>query len=223
MSSTILILGGSGTGKSTSFRNLNPKETFLISVLGKPLPFRGASSKYKPISGWDDMENNYFVSDNCERVLKCLQLVAKRPEIKVLVIDDFNYLLVNQFMRRATEKGFEKFTEMAKSIHGLVEAMSHLRHDLFCVFTMHNELDATGFAKIKTVGKMLEEKVAIEGMVTATLHSLVIDGQYRFLTQRTDSHLARTPMDLFKDLYVDNDLNAIIHAIREYFNEDIPC
>lgn len=222
MSSTILILGGSGSGKSTSFRNLNPKETFLISVLGKPLPFRGASSKYKAISGWEDMENNYFVSDSCERVLKCLQLVNRRSEIKVLIIDDFNYLLVNQFMKRATEKGFEKFTEMAKSIHGLVETMSHMRKDLFCVFTMHNELDALGFSKIKTVGKMLEEKVSIEGMVTATLHSLVIDGQYKFLTQRTDSHLARTPMDLFKDLYIDNDLNAIINAMRDYFNEDIP-
>ena len=222
MSSTILLLGGSGSGKSASLRNLDPKETFLISILGKPLPFRGASSKYKPISGWDDVENNYFVSDNCDRILKCLNLVNKREDIKVLVIDDFNYLLVNQFMRRATEKGFDKFTEMAKSIHGLVETMAHMRKDLFCVFTMHNELDALGFYKIKTVGKMLDEKVAIEGMVTATLHSLVIDGQYKFLTQRTDSHLARTPMDLFKDLYIDNDINAIINAMRNYFNEDVP-
>jgi hypothetical protein len=222
MSSTILLLGGSGSGKSTSLRNLDPKETFIISILGKPLPFRGASSRYTPIKDWNDMENNYFMSDDCERVKNCLRLVNKRPEIQVLVIDDFNYLLVNQFMKRATEKGYEKFTEMAKNIHGLVEFMSQMRKELFCVFTMHNELDAMGFSKIKTVGKMLEEKVSIEGMVTATFHAMVVDGKFKLLTQRTESHLARSPMDLFKDLYIDNDIDMIIKAMRAYFTEDIP-
>lgn len=221
MSNLILLLGGSGTGKSTSMRNLDPNTTFLISVLGKSLPFRGANSKYVKIQNWDDKENNLFISDDCARVNRCIQMVNNRPDIKVLVIDDFNYLLTNQFMRRATEKGFDKFTEMAKSIHQVVETLAECRKDLYCVFTMHNELDTTGFSKIKTVGKMLEEKVAIEGMVAATFHSLVVDGHFKFLTQRTETHLARTPMNLFKDLYIDNDLNMIINAMEEYFNGDI--
>jgi hypothetical protein len=222
MSNTILLLGGSGCGKSTSLRNLNPKETFIISVLGKRLPFRGAASKYTPIKGWDDKENNLFISDDCARVTRCIQHVNHRSDIKVLVIDDFNYLLVNQFMKRAQEKGYDKFTEMAKNIHGVVECMAEARSDLFCVFTMHNELDATGFSKIKTVGKMLEEKVSLEGMVSATFHAMVVDGEFKFLTQRTETHLARSPMDLFKDKYIDNDLNMIINTMRDYFNEDVP-
>lgn len=222
MSNTIMLLGGSGTGKSTSLRNLDPNETFLISVLGKRLPFRGAASKYTAILGWDDKENNLFISDDCFRVIRCINLVNSRPDIKVLVIDDFNYLLVNQFMKRASEKGYEKFTEMARNIHAVIECMAEARSDLFCVFTMHNELDAMGFSKIKTVGKMLEEKVSLEGMVSATLHSMVVDGEFKFLTQRTETHLARSPMNLFKDKYIDNDLNMIINAMRDYFNEDVP-
>lgn len=221
MSITCLILGPSGSGKSTSMRTLNPKETFLISVLGKTLPFKGAANKYTRITGWDDKENNLLVTDDVARVKRAIQMMGNRPDIKTLVIDDFNYLLTNQFMHRATERGFDKFAEMAQSIHGVVEALMMARHDLFTFFTMHNEIDSLGFSKIKTVGKMLEEKVCIEGMVTAIFHSAVIDGTYKFQTQRNESNLARTPMGLFDELYIDNDLNMIQQAMLDYYNEDI--
>ncbi len=221
MSNTILLLGGSGCGKSTSLRNLDPKETFIISVLGKRLPFRGAASKYTAIKGWDDKENNLFISDEWPRVKRCIQNVNNRPDIKTLVIDDFNYIMVNEFMDRVEEKGYSKFNEMAQHVHGLVENMGQLRQDLFCAFTMHHELDSDGFYKIKTVGKMLDSTVSLEGMVSAILHAMVVDGEYKFLTQRTETHLARSPMDLFKDKYIDNDLNMIINAMRDYFNEDM--
>src|ERR1700684_577226 len=107
MSDSILIIGPSGSGKSSSLRNLDPNKTFVLSVIDKPLPFKGYTKHYKAIKNWDDTEGNYFASDDWQRILKCLRMVnSNRPDITVMVIDDIQYILANEFMRRSSELGF---------------------------------------------------------------------------------------------------------------------
>src|SRR5271156_3825874 len=114
MSNSVLIIGPSGSGKSSSLRNLDPKSTFILSVLDKPLPFRGYKKQYKPITSWEDVEGNYLATDDWARILKCITYIDKfREDIRILIIDDIQYVLANEFMRRSHEKGFEKYSEIA--------------------------------------------------------------------------------------------------------------
>ena len=114
MSHSVLILGESGSGKSTSIRTLPHEETLIINVIGKSLPFRGSKNKYKKLSP-DGLEGNYYASDDHSAIMRIIKLVnEKRKEIKYLVIDDFGYTLTNSFMRRASEVGFKKFTDIGE-------------------------------------------------------------------------------------------------------------
>ena len=116
MSNTVLVIGQSGSGKSTSLRNLDPKTTFVINVLDKPLPFRGFKKNYKPITK-ENKDGNYFAANDWSHVIRCINMVnAERPEITTLIIDDWQYILAYEFMRRVSEKGFDKFSELAN--HG---------------------------------------------------------------------------------------------------------
>lgn len=221
MSNTTLIIGSSGSGKSTSMRNLDPTTTFILNVLDKPLPFRGYKSKYKSISGWDDREGNYYATDDYVRLIRAIRMVSdSRPEIKVLILDDFNYIMCNEFMRRSAERGFDKYSEMAAHVHAIVQELNSTRPDLLCFILSHNDADSQGFMRLKTIGKLLSEKVEIEGMVTTVLHSMVVDGDFKFLTQLTPSHLAKSPLGMFTDKLIDNDLLPIVRNMVEYYNED---
>ncbi len=222
MSNTTIILGTSGSGKSTSLRNLDPKTTFICNVLDKPLPFRGYKSHYKPIIGWNDVDNNYYSTDDYVRLIRCIKMVNEsRSDIKVLVIDDFNYVMCNEFMRRASEKGFEKFSEMANHVWNIFQELNATRPDLLCFVLSHSDADQTGFMKIKTIGKMLDDKVTLEGMATTVLHSLVVDGQHQFLTTHDGFHLAKSPLEMFPTKYIDNDLLPVVKAMTDYYNEEI--
>jgi hypothetical protein len=213
MSNLIVILGGSGTGKSTSFRNLNPDETFVINVLGKPLPFRGYRKLY------NEEKKNYLESDNHSLLLKYLNGInERRPEIKTVIIDDFIFLMNNEFMRRCREKSFDKFTEMGANIFAIMEACKAFRDDLSIYILCHPELSKTGVVKPKTVGKMTDDYVCISERVTTLFHTQVIDGQYKFLTQHDGNLLAKTPMGMFDEMYIDNDLAEIQKVINEYYN-----
>lgn len=221
MSNTTLIIGSSGSGKSTSIRNLDPTKTFVLNTLDKPLPFRGYKSKYKAISGWDDKEGNYYASDDYVRIMRAIRMVSdSRPEIKILILDDFNYIMCNEFMRRSGERGFDKYSEMAAHVHSIVQELNATRPDLFCFIMSHTDADSQGFMRLKTIGKLLSEKVEIEGMVTTVFHSLVVDGEFKFLTQLTNNHLAKSPLGMFSDKLIDNDLKPIIETMMEYYNEE---
>ena len=221
MSNTTLIIGSSGSGKSTSLRNLNHETTFILNTLDKPLPFRGYKSKYKAISGWDDKEGNYYASDDYVRIMRAIRMVSdSRPEITTLVLDDFNYIMCNEFMRRSGERGFDKYSEMASHVHSIVQELNSTRPDLFCFILSHNDADSQGFMRLKTIGKLLSEKVEIEGMVTTVFHSMVVDGEFKFLTQLTSSHLAKSPLGMFAEKLIDNDLLPIVAAMVDYYNED---
>lgn len=216
MANATLIMGESGTGKSTSIRNLDHKETYIINVLNKPLPFKGFSKKYTAGKG-----GNYYASDNAERILKCIYHVSnERPEIKNLIIDDFQYIMGNEFMRKARERGYDKFTDIGQSAWKVINECTMSRPDLYCFILSHTETDNQGRSKCKTIGKMLDNVITIEGMFTVVLHSLVVDGEYKFLTQNNGINIAKSPMGMFDRDLIDNDLLSIKQVMTEYLDEE---
>lgn len=218
MSNAVLIIGRSGSGKSSSIRNLDPKSTFIISVLDKPLPFKSYKKHYIPINGWDDKKGNYLATDDWQRIIKCIQMINKhRPEIKTLIIDDIQYVLANEFMKRSAERGFDKYSEMGMHYWAIINAAMNCRSDLLSFFLSHNEIDNNGQSKVKTIGKLLDEKITVEGLFTTVLHTFVNDNDYLFLTQSDGAHSAKSPMGMFKEKFIDNDLMLVINKINEYF------
>lgn len=221
MSNTILIIGESGVGKSTSLKNLDPKSTFIINVLGKPLPFLGARKNYVNCDK-DNPTGNQLSTDNTGLIKSLISAINnKRPEIKTLIIDDFNYIMTNEFMRQALTKGYDKFSLIAQNAWSIINELNQTRDDLDCFVISHSETDSSGKSKPKTIGKMIDEKVCLEGMVTTCLHALIIDGYHKFLTQNDGCHMAKSPFGMFKDTLIDNDLSLVKEKMKEYLNQDI--
>ncbi len=215
MSNLIVILGESGTGKSTSMRNLNPKETFIINVLSKPLPFKGYKKNYS------FEKKNYFESDKTGEIITYLNAInERRPDIKTVIIDDYSFLMNNEFMRRAREKGYDKFTEMGCNAFEIMEFCKKQRPDLYCYIMCHTEKDHAGIIKPKTVGKMTGDYVGIAERVAIVFHTQVVDRQYKFLTQHDGISVAKTPQGMFDEMHIDNDLQAIRAIIDDYYGVD---
>lgn len=211
MSTAIMILGESGTGKSTSLRNLDPKQTMLIQVVRKPLPFRAKEWGY-----WDKEKNstgNVFVTDHCETIIRYMRKTSK----KIIIIDDFQYMLANEYMRRTAERGYEKFTDIGKNAWEVITAASDLAPDVRVYILAHTETN-DGKTKMKTIGKMLDEKITPEGLFTIVLKTAVMDGHYKFITRNSGSDTVKSPMGLFDDEKIDNDLAVIDAAICEYYD-----
>lgn len=220
MSNTVLVIGQSGSGKSTALRNLDPKTTFIINVLDKPLPFRGFKKSYHPITK-ENKGGNYFASNDWSHVIRCINMVNnERPEITTLIIDDWQYILAYEFMRRVSEKGFDKFSELANHGWSTIDTCMRTRPNLTCFILAHSDVDSTGRSKCKTIGKMLDEKITIEGLFTTVLHSRVVDGAYLFQTQYDGEFLAKSPMGMFNESLIPNDLLSVKHALENYFNEE---
>jgi len=211
-------MGESGSGKSSSIRTLPANETFLINVLDKPLPFKGSKSLYTKLT---EEGGNYFASDDAAEIIKKIRYVnIKFPQIKNIVIDDFQYVMANEFMRRAKERGFDKFTEIAQNAWSIIKQASDCRDDIDFFFLSHTELDALGRSKCKTIGKMLDDKITVEGMFTVVLHTIIADGVYKFLTKNDGSHIAKSPMGMFEERYIDNDLLLVKQKMKDYFDEE---
>lgn len=213
MSNAILVIGESGSGKSTAIRTLPPQETFIINVLDKPLPFRGSRKMYPKAEGG---KGNLIHTDSFRKIKEILRYVnTQRMDIKYVVVDDLGYTLQNDYMRKAMLKGYEKYTEMGKEFGELIETVKLLRDDLFCFVTMHIATDSQGKTKPKTVGKMVDEHVCIEGHFSYVFHTVVSDGSYRFLTNNDGLHMAKTPLEMFPNM-IPNDMQLIADTIREY-------
>lgn len=211
MSYSCLILGESGSGKTCSLRNLDPKKTLLIQPIRKPLPF--------PSKGWKEIKekgdgNNIVVTDDPLKIMKCM----KNAPFDVIVIDDFQYILANMFMQRRNEKSFEKFTELAGVGFDLVKLSSELAPDKRVYILGHTETDDYGKTRIKTLGKMLNEKLVLEGLFTTVLRTFIEGDNYYFSTQNSGSDTVKSPMGLFADRLIENDLSAVDAAICSYYD-----
>lgn len=224
MSIASLILGKSGTGKSTSMRNLDPANTALIQVIRKPLPFRSAN--WKRYSKELEPQGNVFVTENWANIIK----IMRGTKRKVIVIDDFQYLLANEFMRRTEEKGYDKFTEIAKHAWEVLGVASDLADDVRVYVLSHvEENEATGAMKMKTIGKLLDEKITLEGLVTICLRTHVdnsgntAEEKYRFITQNTGMDTSKSPEGMFASESIPNDLKAVDSAICDYYGIDNPA
>lgn len=200
MATGVLILGGSGTGKSASLRNFKKGEVGVINVVGKPLPFKTDISTYK--------------SDDYMRI----EMALKQSKSKVMVIDDSQYLMANEYMKRSGENGFQKFTDIGKNFWTLVDMVQReLPEDMTVYFLHHTELDANGNEKVKTIGKMLDEKITIEGLFAIVLKTSVEDGHYYFRTKNSGHDTVKTPMGMFEEEKIDNDLKMVDSIIRDYY------
>ena len=224
----IAIVGESGSGKTTSIRNLNPEETFIISTTGKRPGIKGAKKKYpdfKINKETKEMSGNFYTSSNIESIKQMMKIVnLKMPQVKVLVIDDFQYLQAFEAMARVDEKGYGKFTDMAKHAYEALKTGMDMRDDLFIVVSTHSENTGDNlnpYYKIKTQGKMLDSVITLEGLFTYVLFTKVVKDdsdavQYKFLTNSDGTCTAKSPMGLFENLLIDNDLDYVVKKITEY-------
>lgn len=211
MSITTMILGESGTGKSASMRNLDPEHTLLIQAVRKPLPFRAGS--WSRFDSANNKSGNIFVTDNHAGIIS---LITKTRR-KVIVLDDLQYVLANEFMRRTNETGFTKFTEIGRHAWEILNAAANLPDDVRVYLLSHTETTDAGKTKIKTIGRMLDEKITLEGLVTICLRTVVRDGQYFFSTRNSGNDTVKSPMGLFDDELIENDLAAVDAAIFNYY------
>lgn len=199
MAILVLIYGQSGTGKSTSLRNFERDDVSIINVSGKPFPFRK-----KLLS---------TVTDNYPSIIMGLKKITT-PSI---VIDDATYLMVNEFMRNAKTAGYQKYTDMAYNFNALIENAAALPDDKIVYFMGHSDTADDGREHFKTIGKMLDNYVTVEGRFTIVLKTVVKDGEYYFATQNSGQDTVKSPMGMFDAQYIPNDLAAVDKTIRAYY------
>lgn len=205
MAKLVLLMGTSGSGKSTSMRNFKSDELALVNVMGKPLPFKG---KF----------DSTIVTRDYEQIKKAIFSTEK----KVIVVDDSSYLITNYFMENhvtATDK-YGMYDELADRQWDLLRwAENKLPDDKVVIFIMHENETDSGKIIPKTIGKLLDDKVCLEGLFSIVLRSEVHDGKYQFLTHGQGVFGAKTPIGMFEDDYIDNDLKLVVDTINNYYKE----
>lgn len=215
MSNLILVIGESGTGKSTSIETLDPKETFLIQAVNKPLPFRGFKKSYPLLT--KQTSGNRVIANNIELISRAFQRCELDTKIKTIIVDDFQYVLSDEYMKKATEKGFDKFTIMAQNYYNILKIAQNMREDLNIIFLSHSETKDDGTTKVKTIGKLLDDKITIEGLFTIVLNTKVEDGNYFFETQNNGFNTSKSPKGMFEEFKIPNDLKYVVDKVNEYY------
>ena len=195
----ILLIGKSGSGKSTSLRNFKKDEVAVINVLGKPLPFRSDIKAVK----LDDYAN----------ILNQIKLTKK----DVIVIDDANYLITNEFMEKSSIKGYDKYNEIANHFFELINGIKNIEGGKTVYLIMHEDVDDDGNVKPKTIGKLLDDKVNIQGMFTICIRAMYENGKYVFRLKTNGQDCVKTPFGMFEINEMDNDLKAFDNVVREYY------
>lgn len=198
----VLLIGASGSGKSTSLRNFKGNEVAVVNVLGKPLPFKSDIKAGK--------------CDNYETILKAIQDTPK----KTIVIDDAGYLLTNEFMNKASVKGYDKYNELANNFWNLINGIKSISGGKTVYLVMHEDTNEFGEVKPKTIGKLLDDKVNIQGMFTICIRSMYDNGNYIFRLKTNGQDCVKTPFGMFENETMENDLKAFDKVVREYYELD---
>lgn len=206
MGTVVFILGRSGTGKSYSMRNFDPSELAIINVQGKVLPFKGGA-KFTTKN-----------TDNADEIISAMKAISNK--VRVIVIDDFQYLMANEFMRRSNERGFDKFTDIAKNAWNVIDSIKTLPDNVIVYVMCHIDTGDDGVEKLKTIGKLLDEKIVLEGMSTIVLKTNVADGNYTFVTQNNGKDTVKSPFGMFPSRAIQNDLKYVDEKIRNYYGFD---
>lgn len=213
MALPVAIIGNSGAGKSYSTKTFEKGEIGIISAEKGRLPYKSDIKPIKIPSSFSNEEINSYAQLNAAKY-SWVQMSIRTSPFKSIVLDDSQYLLSGEFFDRAKEKGFDKFTDIAANFRNLIHFINELPDDDKIVYFLHHcETDANGREKIKTIGKMLDEKLTVEGCFDVVLYC----SDYKFYTQSNGQSTAKTPEGMFAELEIPNDLKAVDTAIREYY------
>ena len=216
------IVGNTGTGKSTAIKHLNPEETYIINVAKKELPFKGSEKLYNA------EKKNYKEIEDANEISRLLKTISeKAPHIKNIVIEDSNYIMGFNMVAKATEVGYTKFSLMAKDMVDLFRTARALRDDITVFYLTHPEViedggEIVGY-KIKTAGKLIDNQVLLEGLLTVCLYTNVEENKdgtanYTFITNRYKKMPAKSPDGMFSELKIPNDLQLVVNTLNEYYN-----
>ena len=225
MANAVIVLGKSGTGKSTSIKSLNPKETVIINVLGKRLPFKGSNALYNA-----ENKNSFHIDDyqNIQTMLENISTHA--PHVKNVIIDDAIYVMRKEYFKRAKENGYGKYTELAQHFQAIIQTIEKLRVDLNVFLILHSEdvqsdKVTTGY-KVSTIGALIDSQYNPVEVVPMVLYSSIkYDDKgkptYGFYTHRCMEGSveipAKSPDEMFEDDFIPNDLGAVVVAMNEYY------
>lgn len=205
MAEKLLIMGESGTGKSTSLRNCDPQITAVVNPVGKPLPFKG-SNKFTMLDGETD----------ARKICRWMKEQAAAGK-KLLVVDDFQYVLAVPYMNRIKESGWDKYNDFGANYFDIIQVCNDLPEDVVVAYMTHLETLDTGLTTVKLIGKLLREKITIEGLFTVVLRTGVSEGKYYFFTQNSGKDTVKSPMGMFPTYAIDNDLAYVVDKIRNYY------
>lgn len=224
MANVVMLLGKTGTGKTTSIRTLNPKETIVINVLGKKLPFKGSDSSY------NSEEKNLFRVEDYQQMINLLQACDKQPHIKNIILDDCIYIMRKEYFKRAKETGYGKYTELAQHFQQIISTCEQMRGDINVFMVLHSEdvqSDKTTVGyKVSTIGQLIDNQYNPMEVVPMVLYSAIKFDEkgkptYGFYTHATMEGTiqipAKTPNEMFEDDFIPNDLGAVVKAMNEYY------
>lgn len=198
----VLLIGKSGSGKSTSLRNFKGDEVAVVNVLGKPLPFKSDIKAGK-----------------CDDYATILKAIANTPK-KTIVIDDANYLITNEFMNKSSIKGYDKYNELASNFWNLINGIKNVEGGKTVYLIMHEDTDEFGNVKPKTIGKLLDDKCNIQGLFTICIRAMFDNGNYIFRLKTNGQDCVKTPFGMFENDSMENDLKAFDEVVREYYELD---
>lgn len=203
MAQKVLIMGESGTGKSTSMRNCDPAITAVVNPVGKPLPFK----------------NHFETLDNVTDAREIIKYMKKQVKAgkKLIVVDDFQYILAIPYMNRIKETGWDKYNDFGANYFEIIDVCKDLPDDVVVVYMTHLETLDNGLTTVKLIGKLLREKITIEGLFTIVLRTGVYEAKYYFYTQNSGKDTVKSPLGMFQNYAIDNDLNYVYDKIKNYY------